>query len=581
MHSLMDMMKRKKGRQAQTSDSFEAVTDRERRRTFLRYINRGWFMFGVVTLVALPIVPEQRSEFIFLVLVIFPTYLVTRLLNGSGRTRLAGVIFTIMVDISFYGLFIFLVRAMGAERAFDTQISVWMLMGLTVLFAGAFIHRRAALIFAFINTILLIATRLILAPNADPRPSAVVFWWMLAFMIFLYERTLNMALTRVLDELATRKQVETALRTSETQYRSLVEKIPGAVMLHFAAQPRRVVYVSPAIEDLLGYTADDWVNDKVKWKDLIHPLDTERILAEDARTDESGESFKAEYRMVRKDGSCIWVSEHSSMITNEAGKPLYWQCLYLGITERKQAEQEREKLIAELTSKNAELERFVYTVSHDLKSPLVTIKGFMGYLEQDAMSRNVDRLKHDLLRISGAVEKMQALLNSLLELSRIGRFVNPSQLVPFEELAREAVSLVDARARECNITVKILVEPSIPVIYGDKPRLIEVLQNLLENAVKYMGDQSEPQIEIGQRGVEAEHGNPIFYVRDNGMGIAPEYHERVFGLFNKLDARSEGTGIGLTLVRRILEFHECRIWVESEAGKGSTFLFTLPIGPSA
>jgi signal transduction histidine kinase len=100
------------------------------------------------------------------------------------------------------------------------------------------------------------------------------------------------------------------------------------------------------------------------------------------------------------------------------------------------------------------------------------------------------------------------------------------------------------------------------------------MQNLLDNAAKFMGDQPEPRIEIGQRGTE--QGKPIFYVKDNGMGVAPEYHERIFGLFNKLDARSEGTGVGLALVQRIVEVHQGRIWIESELGQGSTFLFTLP-----
>ena len=119
-----------------------------------------------------------------------------------------------------------------------------------------------------------------------------------------------------------------------------------------------------------------------------------------------------------------------------------------------------------------------------------------------------------------------------------------------------------------------MLKPNLPAVYGDKPRLIEVLQNLLDNAAKYIGDQPHPRIEIGCCG--EEEGKPLFYVKDNGIGIALEYRERVFGLFNKLDARSEGTGIGLALVKRIIEFHGGRIWVESEVGKGSIFYFTLP-----
>ena len=235
---------------------------------------------------------------------------------------------------------------------------------------------------------------------------------------------------------------------------------------------------------------------------------------------------------------------------------------------------EREKLITELTAKNAELESFIYTVSHDLKSPLVTMKGFLGYLEQDAATGNMERLKGDTQRIANAVDKMQELLKDLLELSRIGRFINPLETIPFGELIRVALEIVQGQIEARGVTVQI--QPNLPVVYGDRQRLIEALQNLLDNAAKYMGGQPQPLIEIGQRGEDAERGQQLFYVKDNGIGIAPEHRERVFGLFNKLDARSEGTGIGLALVRRIIEVHGGRIWVESEAGMGSTFYFSLP-----
>lgn len=235
-----------------------------------------------------------------------------------------------------------------------------------------------------------------------------------------------------------------------------------------------------------------------------------------------------------------------------------------------------ERLIKQLESKNAELERFTYTVSHDLKSPLVTINGFLGYLEADVAANNMERFRHDCGRIRESVSRMHTLLSELLELSRIGRVVNPSQSVPFEEIARDAIETVHVQLTAKHVSVT--VQSGTPIVYGDRPRLTEALYNLLDNAAKFIGDHSKPQIEIGYAGDENDF--PILFVRDNGIGIPQELQGRIFGLFDKLDLNSEGTGVGLAIVKRIIEVHGGRIWVQSEPGKGSTFFFTLPVDAS-
>ena len=241
------------------------------------------------------------------------------------------------------------------------------------------------------------------------------------------------------------------------------------------------------------------------------------------------------------------------------------------VEERERHLVERERLIAELEAKNAELERFNYTVSHDLKSPLVTIKGFLGLLQRDAANGDLERLDHDVQRISAAADKMHNLLEELLELSRIGHQVNTPVEVSSGDLAFEALELVGGSLAESEAEIEIA--PDLPPVVGDRVRLVEVYQNLISNALKYMGSQSAPRVEIGY---ENNGNGRRFFVRDNGIGIDPAYHEKIFGLFERLDASSEGSGIGLALVKRIIEMHGGRIWVESEGlGHGSTFYFTL------
>ncbi len=241
------------------------------------------------------------------------------------------------------------------------------------------------------------------------------------------------------------------------------------------------------------------------------------------------------------------------------------------ITSRRQAEEDKERLIAALEVKNAELERFTYTVSHDLKSPLFTIQGFLGMLEKDLAAGNVERMGGDLGRIRSASDKMRRLLDDLLKLSRVGRVAQTLQRVDLRKLAHEAADQVAGSITERGVEVAISAE--LPTVLGDRSQLLAVFQNLIENAVRFMNDQEKPKVEITTR---QDQGAAVYLVRDNGRGIEPHDHERVFELFRRLDTDTEGTGIGLALVKRIVEVHGGRIWVESAGlGKGSTFCFNL------
>jgi PAS domain S-box-containing protein len=366
----------------------------------------------------------------------------------------------------------------------------------------------------------------------------------------------------IVRDITERKQTEAARREAEELYRTLVNTSPdGICVLDLEG---RVTFASPKDVELFGLPDGEA---KLGRHGLEFIADRDRDRAAQALQKSLAGKFNPDERflMRRNDGSHFVAELNGTPLRDALGVTRGVMIVIRDVTERQQQEDE-------LKSKNSELERFTYTVSHDLKSPLITIKGFAGALLSDLNAGRSHRLKEDLKRIILATDKMTSLLNGLLELSRIGRIVNPPVAVAMNKLAADVIELLSGSIKQR--AAKVTVQPDLPAVYGDPQRLQEVLQNLLENALKFPAAGRAPEIEIGAT-VLCEQ--TAFFVRDHGQGIEPRYHETIFGLFNKLDARSEGTGIGLALVRRIVEFHGGKIWLASAGlGHGATFYFTLP-----
>jgi len=365
-------------------------------------------------------------------------------------------------------------------------------------------------------------------------------------------------------DITEQNNAQEALVQSEARVRALLEATPD--MIFELTRDGTVVQFIPSAEHSPFLPPEEFIGKTIG---QVFPSIAEQTNFAIGRALDSGQVNAFEYQLPGGKEK----RDFEARIT-PAGPDLVLATIR-DVSLRKWAESEREKLINELEAKNAELERFTYTVSHDLKSPLITIKGFLGYVREDVQMGNMDRFEADLRRISDATEKMQHLLGDLLELSRIGRLTNEPAYIPMNELVAEVLELLHGRISAGNILVR--AAENLPSVYGDRQRLFEVFQNLIENAAKFMGNQPEPQIEIGVRG--ELNGNPVFFVRDNGIGISPQFKDKVFGLFDKLNAQSDGTGIGLALVKRIVEFHKGIIWVESEVGQGAAFFFSLPTQP--
>ncbi len=370
----------------------------------------------------------------------------------------------------------------------------------------------------------------------------------------------------IFEDITAGKAAEERLLASEEKYRILFTRMIEGSALHGMMYDEygnpvdyRILDVNPSFESILELRREKIVG---KTSREAYGVDTPPYLETYARVAATGmpEVFEVFFEPMNKFFSI-------SVFSPEKGK---FATIFEDITERKQAEETRELLIRQLEQKNAELERFTYTVSHDLKSPLITIRGFAGLLESD--SKDPLLLKKDVGRIITAADTMQQLLSDVLELSRVGKIASPSQKIPFSTIANEAVELLAGPLTERGVTVDIA--PDLPEVFVDHARIREALVNLLENAIKFSGDRPDPVIRIG---ADCSGEMPVFFIADNGIGIDPRYLERIFNLFERLDVATYGTGVGLTIVRRIIEVHGGKIRAESEGiGKGATFRFTLP-----
>jgi signal transduction histidine kinase len=243
-------------------------------------------------------------------------------------------------------------------------------------------------------------------------------------------------------------------------------------------------------------------------------------------------------------------------------------------TALKENEKKLENALAELADKNTELETFVYTVSHDLKTPIVTIEGFIGALREDFGDRIDENAEKYLNYMSDASRNMELLINDLLYLSRIGRLPERKTQFSFDDLMEKVLNTLQHQIDESGVT--LTVEKGLPLVYGEMERLCQVMENLLSNAVKYIGKENPaPRIDVGAMD---RNGQKVFFVRDNGIGIEKRYHQKIFEIFQRLPAAkksAEGTGVGMTIVKRIIEHHGGDIWLDSEPGKGTAFFFTL------
>ncbi len=461
------------------------------------------------------------------------------------------------------------VAAFWGVRAFFRVNILWLLAIGTVLAVTVIWHarrHRPARIYALAWVLLLLAMATSAVASVGLIPTFIGIVPLVRVVVSAEVLLAAMAVAASLAE--TRR----ALAASEEKLSRAFQASPDAITITTMAEGR-FLEVNDGFEKVAGYSREEAIGKTSGELGIWHADGRERLLA---AVRNRGRVKEVAANIVRKSGEILPVRFSAAHIEVE-GEP----CLVVVVhdmTELEQAADQRERLIHRLEAQNAELERFTYTVSHDLKGPLISIGGFLGFMEREALAGDTGKTSHYAGRIRSASQRMYRLLDELLELSRIGRVVGRMEDVRLGELATEAGAQLAERLGVRGVELDVAAD--LPIVRGDRTRLFEVFQNLLENALSFLGDQARPRIEVGCR-LDGEQA--VCYVRDNGIGIDPRYHDKVFGLFERLDAETQGTGVGLALVKRIIEFHGGRVWVESEGkGHGTTFCFFIPAeGPAA
>lgn len=393
-------------------------------------------------------------------------------------------------------------------------------------------------------------------------------------------------------ELDQHKLTEQALRTSETQFRTLVENIPGAVYRCEVAPPWKTEHISNAIKDITGHPAADFIDGKILFGDLIIPSDCKLVEQTVSECIKNKTPLEIEYGIYHTDGSIRYVYERGAAIYNDQGKPIYLDGVIVDITDRRRNEEERERLIRAIESKNKELQSIVYVASHDLRSPLVNIMGFSDELEiccqelKDLLKNEIlsddDKMKIEVLLedsipqslkfIGAGTNKINMLIEGLLQVSRAGSFRINIATTDMNEIIKNVIENVIFRARE--LGAEITVE-DLPPCLADGPMVNQVFSNLIGNALKYLDPERKGHISITGK-MEGDHC--IYCVEDNGIGIPEKCIEKVFEIFHRINPsdREGGEGLGLTIVTRILDRLHGSISVESKLGQGSKFYVTLP-----
>ncbi|MGV3708885.1 MAG: sensor histidine kinase [Gemmatimonas sp.] len=359
-------------------------------------------------------------------------------------------------------------------------------------------------------------------------------------------------------------------RASEARYRFMADAIP--VQVWTALPNGQLDFVSDGVAQYFGRTRDEMIGDG--WLPVLHPEDISPVVEAWTHSLATGQPYDASFRVRRSDGVYRWHLGRAVALLDDDNQVVGWFGSNTDIDDRQRASEQRERLVRSLERTNQELDQFAYVASHDLKAPLRGIANLSEWIEEDVGEAFPAEAKEKMELLRGRVRRLEGLIDGILEYSRAGRARKAPSPIDVNQLVAEIIELQSPPE-----SVKFEIAPQLPTVFSERVPLQQVLTNLIGNAIKYTR-REDPVIRVD---ATLEGAFVHFRVTDNGPGIAPQYHERIFVVFQRLAARDkvEGTGIGLAIVKKVVEGRGGRVWVESPVADavGTTFHFTWPREP--
>ena len=377
------------------------------------------------------------------------------------------------------------------------------------------------------------------------------------------------AILGVITDITERKQAEESLRESEEKFRNLAEQSPNMI---FIIKGKGIVYANKKCEEITGYKRENFYMKNFNFISLTLPEHAELIQTNLRRNFEGEDVSPFEFTIIGKKGNKIDVILASKLI--KYGGETAVLGIITDITKRKEAEEKLKRTADDLARSHADIETFVYSVAHDLRGPLRAMRGFSEALIEDYADKMDSTAMDYTRRISNASRRMDNMIQDLLSYSRVSRAEMELGPANFENILDDVIEQMDSEIKEKKADV--YVKKPLPAVVGNRDILPHVIRNLISNALKFVSPGVKPAVKIWSE--DCDYDNLVrIWVEDNGIGIAPEYRERIFRVFERLHSTEEytGTGIGLAIVRKGVERMGGCAGVESEPGRGSKFWIEL------